>query len=454
MSESLTLPFLTLSERLGIDSEHRAEVISSWRETLDELGEKGSSFPSTVQQFLTKIDQYAPAIRNSHLIESILGKSLVDFINGDGLHRAITLVMQTKEIFMNGEVAMLDVLPKPEDGINIQISRFSGEQVVCFAANLVLCAFKLNDSDWSYPPLECQELYKNSGGLLALRGLVQLIQHFGDVHPVVIERRRVSSQMLDSLLARLGARQLPKVLWCSCSESMDQAAQNGENICTRVIFADTYVGGGVLGKGRGQEEGLMRDNPATIAALLVCMKVNEDEATVVMGHSELVRETLVLRAQQAPPFVFVDATPYSYIPSLDQFAESEVRKELTKALAGLLSTPGEQVYTAAWGCGTFGGNLQLKFVIQLLACALSGKESMHWETDFSQDFVQRDGVSLVAALNSDCATAGWLWEKLIEFGSQPRRVHKTLLDFLRHHSPVPSSVPLSAIPPVASPTDC
>ena len=107
-----------------------------------------------------------------------------------------------------------------------------------------------------------------------------------------ISRTRVAASYIDVLLLQHGHRSLPIVNCRTCGESIAQVDQDGRpDTCSRVIFSDTYIGGGVLGKGSRQEEGLMREHPATIALLLVCMKMARSEAIVIRGHSELRLET-------------------------------------------------------------------------------------------------------------------------------------------------------------------
>lgn len=80
--------------------------------------------------------------------------------------------------------------------------------------------------------------------------------------------------------------------------------------------------------------------------------------------------------------------PFKSAPErLDQFCESAVLRELNKAIVGFRRSPitssewglcrgeapsprGDLIATGNWGCGAFGGHLQLKFLIQLMAASV------------------------------------------------------------------------------------
>ena len=120
---------------------------------------------------------------------------------------------------------------------------------------------------------------------------------------------------------------------------------------------------------------------------------------------------------------------YAYLPSLDQFSVEEIRCELLKCLAGLTAAPGETLYTAAWGCGTFGGHLELKLLIQLLAFGLTVKSKMMFEKDYCLRFssVDGNGPKLLAALSDrGVTTYGRLWEVLMSYSSLSREERQNI----------------------------
>lgn len=56
-----------------------------------------------------------------------------------------------------------------------------------------------------------------------------------------------------------------------------------------------------------------------------------------------------------------------------------MRRDLHKAYCGFaFDAPQTGVATGNWGCGVFGGNLELKSVIQLMACSVAGRDCTYF----------------------------------------------------------------------------
>jgi len=75
----------------------------------------------------------------------------------------------------------------------------------------------------------------------------------------------------------------------------------------------------------------------------------------------------------------IDARPFGHYNKLDQFTKFWINRELLKAYVGFnLKAPGvTSVTTGNWGCGAFGGDVRIKFIIQWLACSLAGKTMIY-----------------------------------------------------------------------------
>ena len=65
--------------------------------------------------------------------------------------------------------------------------------------------------------------------------------------------------------------------------------------------------------------------------------------------------------------------------SVSQYLEIHVKREITKAYCGFSFDEGEtkKIVTGNWGCGAFGGNVQLKMLVQWIACTIAGKEIVY-----------------------------------------------------------------------------
>jgi len=74
----------------------------------------------------------------------------------------------------------------------------------------------------------------------------------------------------------------------------------------------------------------------------------------------------------------IDATPFkSKISRLNQFERYSILREFNKCLVGFRpsihlqdSLTSQPIATGNWGCGAFGGDMQLKFVIQWMAASV------------------------------------------------------------------------------------
>ncbi|KAI1315075.1 hypothetical protein EDD11_001317 [Mortierella claussenii] len=172
-------------------------------------------------------------------------------------------------------------------------------------------------------------------------------------------------------------------------------------------FANKIIGGGVLGHGAVQEEIRFMICPELIISRLFTQQLKENEAVLIKGaerfsnyngyastftwHSDCVdttpRDKLGRRKTE---ICAIDALPFkSRDQRLRQFSKSNILREVNKALVGFRRSPmtGSEwglccaenpettlplIATGNWGCGAFGGHLELKFLIQLLAASICG----------------------------------------------------------------------------------
>ncbi|KAF9959782.1 hypothetical protein BGZ72_008813 [Mortierella alpina] len=185
-------------------------------------------------------------------------------------------------------------------------------------------------------------------------------------------------------------------------------------------FANKVIGGGVLDRGSVQEEIRFVICPELIISRLFTQRLQGNEAVLIKGaerysnyngyartfewHSNYVdttpRDHLGRRKTE---ICAIDALPFkSQDQRLEQFSEENVLRELNKAIVGFRRSPitasewglcraegplaeTPLIATGNWGCGAFGGHLQLKFLIQLLAASVCG--------GYSTDDVD-DGIAL------------------------------------------------------------
>jgi len=160
-----------------------------------------------------------------------------------------------------------------------------------------------------------------------------------------------------------------------------------------VDFANKYLGGGVLEYGAVQEEILFLLSPELLVTRFLCDRLLDNEALLIEGlgqFSEYSGYSSDLRFEG--PYtgkekynrsvIAIDALPFmSGRDQLMQFHKKPILRELNKAFVGFnikkvqeKENERKKIATGRWGCGAFRGNSQLKFVIQWLAAAESGKE--------------------------------------------------------------------------------
>ena len=117
--------------------------------------------------------------------------------------------------------------------------------------------------------------------------------------------------------------------------------------------------------------------------------------------------------------VAIDAIPFMYSSSEVQFQKQSILRELNKAYCGFshLVTGDDastgtcvSVATGNWGCGAFGGNKEMKTIIQWLA-ASRAKRAMKYYT-FKDAHLSQRQEKVIAAVNAKKVTVGKLCKVL------------------------------------------
>ncbi|KAI3635308.1 hypothetical protein MIR68_006874 [Amoeboaphelidium protococcarum] len=178
----------------------------------------------------------------------------------------------------------------------------------------------------------------------------------------------------------------------------------------KVDFANEYIGGGVLGRGAVQEEILFCEHPELLVSMLMCERMDDNEAILIRGVSRYTRtkgyasslqfgglyhdmSPLVSLRAKGNTVLFVKDVQFCAIDAMyfhqgrdnvkPQCQMKYVQRELNKAFAGFQESNAMQdqdkgIATGNWGCGVFGGDIELKFLIQLIAAILSGRQKFKY----------------------------------------------------------------------------
>lgn len=180
-------------------------------------------------------------------------------------------------------------------------------------------------------------------------------------------------------------------------------------------FANSYIGGGVIGSGCVQEEIRFLLSPELIVSRLLATRMGNMDSILVVGterfcdstgyastfrfagsHRDKAEVDDVGKCLKTSVICF-DALYFS--SSESQFTQQSVTRELNKALCAFLppdafphcNSEGRRAFasdlprrrragktpaiaTGNWGCGAFGGDHILKALVQIVAAAQSGKD--------------------------------------------------------------------------------
>ncbi|XP_053697387.1 poly(ADP-ribose) glycohydrolase-like [Sabethes cyaneus] len=294
-------------------------------------------------------------------------------------------------------------IPLLKQGCNKAVS-LTQQQVACLLANAFLCTFPRRNtqkkkSEYSlFPDINFNRLFQSQG-----RQVIEKIKCICNYF------RRVCTRMPTGVLTFQRRYINPKqfIDWNKCEAVVTRTVvpvhitsegtieDQGKGLL-QVDFANKYLGGGVLGHGCVQEEIRFVINPELLVCRLFTEALKPQEALVMMG-SEQFSEYSGYASSFCLAGDYRDETPRDasgrrecYIVAIDalhfvqgshQYREELLLRELNKAYVGYfhpLSTPAPGVATGNWGCGAFGGNANLKAVLQLMVCCVLNRPMVYY----------------------------------------------------------------------------
>ncbi|KAJ6624185.1 hypothetical protein B0H10DRAFT_1708908, partial [Mycena sp. CBHHK59/15] len=155
-----------------------------------------------------------------------------------------------------------------------------------------------------------------------------------------------------------------------------------------VISSNSHIG---FGRTASQEEMHVGCTPESLPAKLLVPPLKDNEVVVLRGCEALIEMTGYGRRAELsaiPPagtynwsgrtMLFMDALEldsFDTSASTPDLLPGNVDRELTKAYTAFSSYEGaayETVVTGHWGCGAFGGNREIKSIIQWCAASMAG----------------------------------------------------------------------------------
>jgi len=211
----------------------------------------------------------------------------------------------------------------------------------------------------------------------------------------------------------------------------------------QVDFANKMIGGGVLGSGSVQEEIRFVLNPELILARLFVSILGDNEVVIIKGAERYSKykgysDTFEWAGD------FVDNTPLdeygrreTIIVAMDalqlkdqsvQYQANYVERELNKAFCGFYDPyPGlhlPAVATGHWGCGVFGGDRNLKSILQLMAATAAERDVVYFT--FADEEFAKKLTDIVLLLQTKSVTIANLYEALGEYNSLLRESKSSL----------------------------
>lgn len=164
----------------------------------------------------------------------------------------------------------------------------------------------------------------------------------------------------------------------------------------RLDFANKYIGGGALADGAVQEEITFAQCPGLNTLRWNHTRLEHAESLAVTNYRQYGRvkagtygggirygEPVSPSQRCGGALLAVDALDFRY-NSVDEYSRAAVYREVMKLVSGLTSPAVRDVTCVAggnWGCGVFGGDYELKCLVQWVACGIAGKRLHYFPFD-------------------------------------------------------------------------
>ena len=286
----------------------------------------------------------------------------------------------------------------------------SQEQIACLLANAFFCTYPRRNSNApssefsSYPSINFNTLLSSRSLKKQLNKLKCIFHYF----------ERVLSSSSPPTGAVTFTRQVLKdpPNWDQCMKpftamhiTSSGCIEDDGHGMLQVDFANKYVGGGVLSYGCVQEEIRFLICPELIVSRLFTEELSSNESLLIVGaeqystyrgYSESFEwggdfkdHTLADEwGRRQVRVVAIDALIFGGRWKWRQYERGRMERELVKAYSGFSgetgSTPSGRmmaVATGNWGCGAFGGDPQLKAMLQWMACSVAQRDMVYFTFD-------------------------------------------------------------------------
>ncbi|XP_060551967.1 poly(ADP-ribose) glycohydrolase-like isoform X2 [Ruditapes philippinarum] len=337
-------------------------------------------------------------VLHSFFVENIDNAERNHFFN-DTLKKMATLALQLPHLC----TAPIPLL-KCNRNFSVTLSQ---QQIACLLANAFFCTFprrnaKSRTSEYiRYPNINFNSLFMGQPSYVKFEKLRCIIHYFNRIFKkmpcgtVTFTRQCIPQDKMpnwendDTPLRGLHV-------------SSEGTIEDDGLGLLQADFANMYLGGGVLGNGCVQEEIRFLICPEMIVSRLFTECLNKNECLLMRG-CERFSNYDGYAAKFEWKENYIDTTPRDSwgrikceVTAIDalvihdfrsQFQVATVKRELNKAYCGFAYLGKKTtdtlpaVCTGNWGCGAFGGDKQLKALIQLMAAAKAGRDLCYFTFD-------------------------------------------------------------------------
>jgi len=355
------------------------------------------------------------------------------------------------DLIVSSPALLTSPIPLLSSGYSHSIT-LSQHQVSILLANAFFCTFprrnaKAGGSEFaSYPAVNFNTLY---GACLRrpeahMEKLKCLLSYFNRVVT------NPPTQLITYSRKVVPARGVPN--WANSSNTISKLHMASKGMIEvegrgmlQADFANKYVGGGVLRSGLVQEEIRFTVCPELLASLLFTEVLGDREVLVVVGVEQfteyegysdsfkfagMFKDTVGLDSSGRKETSVVAMDAIRFLNCDDQFKMRNIDRELTKAFVGFQNrhvSSGtshgrlQAVATGNWGCGAFGGDIRLKWLLQMMAAAVVGRDVLY--LTFGDTSLVSEGGDMYSFLDREKVTVGELYRVLRVFWKSGRKLN-------------------------------
>lgn len=389
------------------------------------------------------------------LFQRVLSPKETDLFFKDLLPRMIRLALRLPDL-IRAPIPLL----RQEESRCITLTQ---QQISCLLANAFFCTYTERHrfgqfSEYSnFPDINFNSLFHCSGSHV-FEKLKCLLNYFHRVCPAYDTDDSCNVPTGCVTFERRFVRPCDLPNWSQSRESLAKMSLHIRTQGTiedqgagmlQVDFANKLVGGGVLGAGCVQEEIRFVICPELIVARLFTESLNDTEALVIAGCERYSdydgygqtfswsgnHEDCTLRdssRRRKTHIVAIDALPLHPIGFPDQCLRDLMLREMNKAYVGFLYTLATSrapaVATGNWGCGAFGGDVKLKALLQILACAVTHRPMVYFT--HGNDNLRDELYRMYTVLRDQNILVKELWAILAKFHDSQSVTKEALYPFV------------------------